>query len=89
MGTFGDTFNRMAWNMVCAKLNAKAYLNSLYGVKIQSRGYGKTITTQALYREIMTRYARYYNYISVRWCECFEILDNGKRRYCYVYVAKK
>lgn len=27
--------------------------------------------------------------IMVRWCNGFEILDNGTRRYCYVYMAEK
>lgn len=26
--------------------------------------------------------------ISVRWCKSFEILDNRKRRVCFVHVAK-
>lgn len=70
-------------------LICKTRISSIYGMTAQSRGYGKTMTTQALYRAITTQFARYFKVISVRWCTSFEVFDNGKRRYCYVYVAEK
>ena len=94
MGTYGEYINRMAWDMLCAKYSeSKRRLGSIYGrsycIVMQPRGYGKTMSTQALYRAITAKFARYYKVISVRWCTGFEILDNGKRRYCHVYMAEK
>lgn len=67
---------------------AKARLNTFYSITMQSRGYGKTMTTRALYKSIINEFASYFKTISVRWCESFEILDNRKRRMCYVHMAK-
>lgn len=44
-------------------LICKAHKNTIYGMTATSRGYGKTMTTRALYIEIMSKFARYYKYI--------------------------
>lgn len=79
----------MDYNKHIQYLVYKTLVGSTYGMTAQPRGYGKTITTQALYRSIMSTFTRYFKVISVRWCESFEVFDNGKRRYCFVYMAEK
>lgn len=79
----------MDYNNYLRYLLCKTRVGSVYGITTAPRGYGKTMTTRALYKAIMCEFARYYENISVRWCSGFEILDNGKRRYCHVYMAEK
>lgn len=89
MSTYEQYIDRMAWDMICKIILAKSRMGSVYGITAQPRGYGKTITTRALYRAITTKFVRYNKVISVRWCTGFEVFDNGKRRYCHVYMAEK
>lgn len=79
----------MDYNNYVRYLLCKTRAGSVYGITTAQRGYGKTMTTRALYRSIMTESAHYFKVISVRWCEGFEVFDNGKRRYCHVYMAEK
>lgn len=88
MNGYVNWFDRMAWDLICAKISAKQRLNTTYGFLFQSRGYGKTLTTRALYRSIAREFSPYFRQISVRWCESFEILDDRKRRVCFVHMAK-
>ncbi len=50
------------------------------------RGCGKTLTIKIVANQINELYNKHV--ISVRWCESFEILDDRKRRVCFVHMAK-
>lgn len=88
MNGYVNWFDRLAWDMICAKIAYRQRLNTTYGLIVQPRGYGKTITTRALYSSIIREFSPYFRQISVRWCESFEIFDNRKRRMCYVHLAE-
>lgn len=84
------TWDRIAWNFICAKLSeSKRRVGTYYGIKMCSRGYGKTMTTRALYRAITTEFVDCCKIISVRWCEYFEIPYYRRRKNYIVYMAKK
>lgn len=50
------------------------------------RGCGKTLAMKTVLNQISDLYNK--SVISVRWCDSFEILDNRKRRVCFVHMAK-
>lgn len=90
MNTYGDYIERMAWNMICAKLSeSKRRVGTHYCIRMYPRGYGKTMTTRALYRAITKEFVDEYRIISVRWCEYFEIPYYRRWKNYIVYVAKK
>lgn len=61
-----------------------------FGFIMQPRGYGKTMTSRALFRSITNNFAEDFdkNTISLRWCEYFEIPDNRGRKNRLIYMAK-
>lgn len=90
MDTYGEYIDRMAWNMICAKLaESKQRIGTIYSIRMRPRGYGKTMSTRALYRAITTRFSDECKIISVRWCEYFEIPYYRRRKNYIVYLAKK
>lgn len=88
MNEGANWFDRLAWDLVCAKIAYRQRLNTTYGFIAQPRGYGKTLTTRALYRAVIREFSPYFRQISIRWCESFEIFDDRGRRVCFVHVAK-
>lgn len=90
MGGNVTTWDRIAWDFICAKLSeSRRRVGTYYGIRIQSRGCGKTMTTKALYRAITKQFVDEYKIIAVRWCEYFEIPNYRRRKNYIVYVAKK
>lgn len=92
MNTYGEYIDRMAWNIICAEIAKRQYCYSFghYCISMQSRGYGKTMTSRALFRSIMNNFSEDFdkNSISVRWCEYFEIPNFRGRKNYIVYMAK-
>ena len=66
------------------KLTPTAITRSL--ITSGGRGCGKTLTMKIIAKQINVLYNKCV--ISVRWCESFEILDDRKRRVCFVHLAK-
>lgn len=94
MDCYVSTFNRLAWEMICNRIAEKSQIGSIYGrscrIVMQSRGYGKTMTSRALFRSIMYNFSEDFdkNTISLRWCEYFEIPNFRGRKNYIVHMAK-
>lgn len=95
MSKYGEWVDRIAWELICTKIAEKQCLNKYKLtptaltrrlITFGGRGCGKTLTMKFVAKQINELYNK--SLISVRWCECFEILDNRKRRVCYVHLAK-
>lgn len=87
MKNYDEYINRMIWDMIC-KSRPLYDIIPMIKFPAQSRSYGKTMTTRALYREIINKFASYFQQISIKWCNGFEFVCNGKRQYCYIYNCK-
>lgn len=88
MSKYGEWFDRMAWDMICTKIAAKGLTSTAITrrlITFGGRGCGKTLTMKIVANQINELYNKR---ISVRWCESFEILDDRKRRVCFVHMAK-
>jgi len=87
MDCYVSTFDRLAWECLCNRLFTEKYR---FGFIMQPRGYGKTMTSRALFRSIMNNFYEDSDKksISVRWCEYFEIPDDRGRKNRLVYMAK-
>lgn len=85
MNCYVTTFDQMAWDIICAEIAKRQYC-----ISMQSRGYGKTMTSRALFRSIMENVSEDFdkNTISLRWCEYFEIPNFRGRKNYIVYMAK-
>lgn len=86
MKNYGEYIDRMAWNIICAKIVEKARFQTNYSIVMQPRSCGKTITTKALYKSIMCKFVPYFKQISIKWCNGFEVVHKGKRQYCHIYI---
>lgn len=94
MEAYRSTFDRMAWELICSKIAEKSQIGSIYGrsccIIMQPRGYGKTMTSRALFGSIMNNFSEDFdkNSISIRWCEYFEIPNDRGRKNRLIYMAK-
>lgn len=87
MNCYVTTFDRVTWECLCNRLFTEKYR---FGFIMQPRGYGKTMTSRALFRSIINVFHDDFdkNTISLRWCEYFEIPNFRGRKNYIVYMAK-
>lgn len=80
-------FDYITWNFICRKLTEKS---GLYHTRMLPRGYGKTITSRALFKSIINNFHDDFdkNTISLRWCEYFIIPKFRKMKNYIVSMPK-